>query len=140
MPIAQRIRLFLAAALFALAYGTGMKILFELSTVAPFIVTAVLTAGTAIALKWVKREAKLEGAKPNPQYDGPSLLGMIKAIAGTFVVTVALMGAFAISAAAGVSVIMLLLFGFMIAMVLLFVFARIEVRTRTELAAGLHAA
>lgn len=39
-------------------------------------------------------------------------------------------------AAAGVSVIMLLIFGFMIAMVLIFFFARIEVRTRAELAAG----
>lgn len=135
MPITQRLRIFLAAALFALAYGTGMKMLFELSVIAPFVVTAVLGTGTAIAFKWVKREAKLEGAKPNPQHEGPTLLGQIKSIVGAGAITAAVIASFEINAAAGVSAIMLLTFGFMIAMILLFVFARIEVRTRDELAA-----
>ena len=134
MPIAQRLRIFLAAALFALVYEAGMEMLFELSVIAPFVVTAVLGTGTAIAFKWVKREAKLEGAKPNPQHEGPTLLGQIKSIVGAGAITAAVIGSFEISAAAGVAVIMLLVYGFMIAMVLLFVFARIEVRTRTELA------
>ena len=134
MPVTQRTRIILAAALFALAYGTGMKILLELSAIAPFIVTAVLAAVTAFAVKWVKREAEREGAKPNPQYEGPTLLGQIKSIVGAGAITAAVIGSFEISAAAGVAVIMLLVYGFMIAMVLLFVFARIEVRTRTELA------
>lgn len=140
MSIAQRIRFFMAAALFALAYGTGMKILFELSVIAPLILTAVLATGTVIAFKWVKREAKLEGAKPNPQYEGQSLLGVIIALLVVMAVFGVIIGAFQLSAAAGVSVIMLLVYGFMIGMVLLFVFARIEVRTRAELATKLSAA
>lgn len=134
MPIIQRVQFGLIFALLAFAYGIGMKILFGLSIIAPFIVTLILVVGTAIALKKVKSEARLEGAKPNPQYEGPSLLGLIKPILGSAVIVGAVMGAFSINVAAGVAVIELIVFGFMIAMILLFVFARIEVQTRAELA------
>lgn len=135
MPISQRIAFILMFVLFAIAYGTGMTMLFELSAVAPFIVTGILTIGVAIALPKVKRAALLEGAKPNPQYEDQSLLGLIKTMIAAFATVCAVVGAFQISAAAGVAVIELIVFSFMIAMVLIFLFARIEIQTRARLAA-----
>lgn len=136
MPISKRFRLILTAVYFCSAYAMGMKILFGLSTIAPVIVTVILFAGTAIAFLKVRHAARLEGAKPASEEDQHrSRPGAFKSMAGAMAVVFAVVGAFQFSPAAGVAVIMLIIFGFMIAMVLIFVFARIEVRTRAELAA-----
>lgn len=136
MAIAQCIRFALMFALLGLSYSIGMNILFEYSTAAPFIVTVILILGTYIALKKVKHAAKLEGAKPNPQYDPPSLLGSgMNVLTFLIVITAAIMITFQISIGAGVALIELLVFGFIIVRVLIFVFGRIVIQTRDELAA-----
>lgn len=136
MPIVQRIRLTLMFALFALAYGTGMKILFELSVAAVFIVTLILIVGTAIALKKVKRAARIEGSKPyTNETKDPTLLGMIVSIGVSSFIVIALMIAAQISTVLFVAAMELIVFGFMIAVGLIFVFGRIEIQTRDELTA-----
>lgn len=136
MPIGQRIRLALIFALFALAYGTGMKILFELSVAAVFIVTLILIVGTAIALKKVKRAARIEGSKPyTNETKDPTLLGMIVSIGVSSFIVIALMIAAQISTVLFVAAMELIIFGFMIAVGLIFVFGRIEIQTRDELTA-----
>lgn len=136
MPIVQRIRLTLMFALFALAYGTGMKILFELSVASVFIVTLILIVGTAIALKKVKRAARIEGSKPyTNETKDPTLLGMIVSIGVSSFIVIALMIAAQISTVLFVAAMELIVFGFMIAVGLIFVFGRIEIQTRDELTA-----
>lgn len=136
MPIVQRIRLTLMFALFALAYGTGMKILFELSVASVFIVTLILIVGTAIALKKVKRAARIEGSKPyTNETKDPTLLGMIVSIGVSGFIVIALMIAAQISTVLFVAAMELIVFGFMIAVGLIFVFGRIEIQTRDELTA-----
>lgn len=133
MTTAQRIISILLFILFAVSYAGGMMILFELSTTAPFIVTGILILATAIALKKVKRAAKLEGAKPDPQGEDLTLLGLLKTMGYSTLTFAAIIVSFEISIVVGVAFIELLVFSFMIGMVLLFVFGRIEIQTRDEL-------